>query len=310
MSYMRTVTDPVASRSNTVASDFEARRYVVVSPVRDEEQYIEKTLRSVLRQTIQPLEWIIVDDGSKDNTARILAQYSEQYPWIHVLHCRDRGQRLPGAGVMEAFYAGFRRLKSLDWDFVVKLDGDVGLEPDYFEQCFKRLDEDPTLGICGGVMYRVAKGSLQLERNPLFHVRGPIKLYRRACWEAIGGLIQSTGWDTVDEVHANWLGWRTRSFPELKAIHYRPTGAAQGFWRDGVKMGRAAYVCGYHPLFLSAKCIKRLFNRPYILSGVAHAYGFITGYLKRIPRVEDRGFIRYIRTQQLRRLLFMKTIWK
>ena len=310
MSHTRTIMDSVASSRTIVTSDIAQRRYVIVSPVRDEEDYIEKTLRSVLRQTIQPLEWIIVDDGSKDRTAQILAEYSEQYPWIQVLHRTDRGQRLPGAGVIEAFYAGYRRLKSADWDFVVKLDGDVGLEPDYFEQCFKRFDEDPALGVCGGVMYRLAKGSLELERNPLFHVRGPIKLYRRSCWEAIGGLIQSAGWDTVDEVHANWLGWRTRSFPDLKVIHYRPTGAAQGFWRDGVKMGRAAYVCGYHPLFFSAKCVKRVFQRPYLLCSLAHAYGFITGYLKRIPRVDDRGFVRYIRSQQLRRLMFLKTIWK
>ena len=127
-------------------------RYVIVSPVRDEEQYIEKTIRSVIAQTIQPSEWIIVNDGSHDNTARIIDAFAKEYPWIKVVHRTDRGLRVPGTGVMEAFYDGYQSLEFAGWDFVLKLDGDVGLEPDYFERCFERFNQDPKLGICGGVM--------------------------------------------------------------------------------------------------------------------------------------------------------------
>lgn len=285
-------------------------KYVVITPVRDEEQYIEETMRSVVRQTIQPAEWIIVDDGSCDGTGRIIDDYARQYPWISALHRADRGQRLPGMGVMEAFYCGYQFLKSADWEYVVKLDGDVGLDPDYFERCFERFNEDPKLGICGGMMYRVKNGDFELESHLIFQVRGPIKLYRRSCWEAIGGLLKAPGWDTVDNVQANRLGWRTRSFPDLKVIHYRPTGAAEGAWRDGVKNGRADYVSGYHPVFMMAKCVKRLFQQPYIISAVAHGYGFITGYSKRVPQVGDLALIRYLRNQQIRRLLLLKSIWK
>jgi poly-beta-1,6-N-acetyl-D-glucosamine synthase len=285
-------------------------KYVIISPVRDEEQYIAKTLHSVIHQTIRPLEWIIVDDGSHDETGRIVDEYAKQYPWIVARHRADRGRRVPGTGVMEAFYDGYHGLKSTDWEFIVKLDGDVGLEPDYFEQCFKRFTDDPRLGICGGSMYCVKNESLILESNPLFHVRGPIKLYRRSCWDAIGGLMMAPGWDTIDEVQANRFGWRTKSFAEIKVIHHRPTGAVQGAWRDGVKMGRAAYVSGYHPAFMMAKCVKRISQKPYFLCATAHAYGFITGYLKRLPRVEDPAFIRYIRNQQIRRLFFLESIWK
>lgn len=285
-------------------------KYVIVSPVRDEEQYIEQTIRSVIGQTIQPAEWVIVDDGSRDRTGRIIDDCAAEYPWIKAVHRTDRGLRVPGTGVMEAFYDGYQSLGSVDWEFIVKLDGDVGLEPDYFERCFEHFNQDPKLGICGGMMYCLENGKFRLESNPVFHVRGPIKLYRRTCWEAIGGLIKAPGWDTVDEVQANRLGWRTRSVSDLKVIHLRPTGAAQGTWRDGVKMGRAAYISGYHPVFMMAKCMKRLFQKPYVVAAIAHGYGFVTGYFKRIPRVKDQALIRYLRDQQIRRLFFLESIWK
>ena len=285
-------------------------KYVIVSPVRDEEQYIEKTLQSIISQAVLPQEWILVDDGSRDATGSIIERYASDHVWIKVLHRHDRGQRVPGTGVIEAFYDGYAALSIVDWDFIVKLDGDVGLRPDYFAQCFARFRDDPTLGMCGGVMYRVDGGVEILESHPLIHVRGPIKLYRRSCWEAIGGLIKAPGWDTVDELQANRLGWRTRSFPELKTIHYRATGSAQGPWRDSIKNGRADYVSGYHPLFMAAKCVERLFRRPVGVVGIGHAYGYLTGYLKRMPQVDDRALIRYIRQQQLRRLCQMESIWK
>jgi glycosyltransferase involved in cell wall biosynthesis len=285
-------------------------KYVIVSPVRDEERYIEKTLLSVIRQTARPAEWIIVDDGSSDQTPRILSEYEKAHPWLRVLHRIDRGSRIPGTGVMQAFYEGFHHLTTVDWNFIVKLDGDVGLDPDYFQRCFERFRDDPRLGICGGSMYCIQNGRLRRETHPSFHVRGPIKLYSRECWVAIGGLITAPGWDTVDEIQANRLGWRTKTFPDLKVIHHRPTGAVQGAWRDGVKMGRAAYVSGYHPLFMIVKCLKRLFQRPYVYCAIAHAYGFVSSYINRFPRVEDRAFLRYIRTQQLRRLLLLPSIWK
>jgi glycosyltransferase involved in cell wall biosynthesis len=285
-------------------------KYVIVSPVRDEERYIEQTIRSVVQQTIQPAEWIIVDDGSKDATGKIIEKYKDRHSWIKVVHRDDRGQRIPGAGVVETFYDGYNRLAVEDWEYIVKLDGDVGLKPDYFEKCFERFAQNPKLGMCGGVMHCLKRGALVPEVNPAFHVRGPIKLYKRACWDGIGGLVRAAGWDTVDEVQANKLGWRTRSFADLEVIHQRPTGAEQGFWRDGIKMGRAAHFSGYHPAFMLAKCLKRFFQRPYVVMALAHGWGFVGACLKGSPRVADKSLIRYIRDQQLRRLFFLESIWK
>jgi glycosyltransferase involved in cell wall biosynthesis len=310
-------TTHVPSHANAATSDtletrqLANRKYVLVSPIRDEEQHIAKTLQSVIRQTIRPAEWIIIDDGSHDQTGRIIDEYAKQHPWIVALHRADRGRRLAGAGVMEAFHYGYERLQCQDWQFIGKLDGDVGLEAGYFETCIQRFTEDLKLGICGGVMYCEENGQLKLDEHPMHHVRGAIKLYRRTCWTDIGGLIRSPGWDTVDEVHANMLGWHTRSFSDLRVIHHRPTGAAAGAWHDNVKNGRADYVSGYHPLFILLKCFKRLFQKPYIAKSFAHAYGYLSGYAKSMPRVGNKDLIHYIRTQQMRRLRFLvASNWK
>jgi len=282
-------------------------KYVVISPIRDEEQFIASTIDSMINQTILPAQWIIVNDGSTDRTGEIANESAARYSWIAPVHRRDRGQRIAGTGVIEAFYEGFTHLNSEDWAFIVKLDGDVSFEPTYFAKCFRHMAEDPSLGICGGVIYTRENGRLKMDVQPTFHVRGAIKLYRRACWEAIGGLLKSPGWDTVDEIHANMLGWRTRSFPELRVIHHKPSGAAAGAWRDSVKNGRADYVSGYHPLFVTAKCVRRLFQRPYVTKSLGHIYGYVSGYTRHIPRITDARLIQYHRTQQLRRLFCLKT---
>jgi poly-beta-1,6-N-acetyl-D-glucosamine synthase len=288
----------------------EATRYVIVSPVRDERLYIEETILSIARQTVGPVEWVIVDDGSTDGTERIIDGWSRNYPWIQTLHLVDRGFRQPGTGVMGAFHAGYRSLKSADWEFIIKLDGDLSLQPDYFERCFERFREDPKLGIAGGMLYLRQDGVLKLEAQPLFHVRGPTKIYRRLCWNAIGGLLRLPGWDTIDEVKANMLGWHTRSFPDLKVLHLRPEGAAEGTWRNAVKKGQANHVSGYHPLFMLLKCVGRVSRKPYVIDAAGHLWGFMSGALRGIPQVADPALICYLRQQQIRRLFGRETIWK
>lgn len=285
-------------------------RYVVITPVRDEGAHIEKTIQSMAAQTILPVEWFIVNDGSTDDTAQIIDRYSRKYAWIKVIHRQDRGFRKAGGGVVEAFNAGYRMLETSDWDFLVKFDGDLSFDPDYFEQCFRIFQEDPTLGIGGGDLYHLIGGSLLLEKNPRFHVRGATKIYRKACWDALGGLLQAPGWDTLDEVKANMLHWTTRSFAGLKLIHHKYTGSADGTWQGWVKNGRANYIAGYHPLFMAIKCVKRIVERPYGIGALGLFYGFITGYLTGVKQVPDPALIRYLRNQQMNMLLLKTSIWK
>jgi biofilm PGA synthesis N-glycosyltransferase PgaC len=285
-------------------------KYVIITPVRDEEAYIRHTIESVVAQTIQPAEWVIVDDGSTDATGSTIDQYSKQFSWIRTVHRPNRGFRQAGGGVVEAFYSGYNSLQTTGWDFVVKLDGDLTFSPDYFQRCFEQFAKDSRLGIGGGEIYHRVHGELKLEAGPRFHVRGATKIYRSPCWEAIGGLVTAPGWDTVDEVRANMLGWNTRSFSELQLVHHRFTGSAQGILRDRVKYGSVCFICGYHPLFVLARCTYRLFRKPYVVGSLAILFGFLKSYLIHTPQVNDQPMIRYLRKQQLRRLFGMQTIWR
>jgi biofilm PGA synthesis N-glycosyltransferase PgaC len=284
-------------------------RYVIITPVRDEAKFLGETIRSVASQTITPLQWIIVDDGSTDATAEIMEAAAAKHPWITTLHCANRGSRVNASGVMQAFHQGYQLLNRQDWDYLVKLDGDVRLEPDYFEKCIAQFHKNPSLGVGGGVIYNVIGDSYVLEPCPEFHVRGATKIYRRECWDAIGGLLSGPGWDTVDEVKANMLNWKSRSFPELKVIHFRPTGQAEGSWKNSVKDGRSDYVTGYHPLFMFLKCVKRIVEPPVVVGSVGLMYGFVSSYFRGVPRVE-KDLIQYVQRQQLRRLMLMNSIWK
>jgi poly-beta-1,6-N-acetyl-D-glucosamine synthase len=285
-------------------------RYVIITPARDEELHIRTTIESMLGQTILPVEWVIVNDGSTDGTGKIVDEYAARYPWIRAVHRTNRGFRKAGGGVVDTFNDGYRTLTCKDWDFIVKLDGDLSFEPDYFEKCFGTFDLEPQLGVGGGVMCYIENGTKSFEANPAFHVRGATKIYKRACWDAIGGFWPAPGWDTMDEVKANMLGWTTRSFPDLHLLHHRHTGAADGAWANWVKNGRANYICGYHPLFMLSKCVHRLGQRPYIVGSAGLLYGFMTGYLNRIPQVDEPKTIQYLRQQQIARLLGRKTIWE
>jgi biofilm PGA synthesis N-glycosyltransferase PgaC len=288
----------------------ERMTYVVITPVRDEEAHIRSTIESMVQQTVAPKEWVIIDDGSKDGTGKVIDEYARRYSWIKVVHREDRGFRKAGGGVVDAFNDGYRALTCNDWQFVVKFDGDLTFDADYFEKCFDEFQRDHKLGIGGGVICYVSDGKKSFEEAPAFHVRGATKIYRKACWDSLGGLLAAPGWDTLDEVKANSLGWTTRSFPHLHLVHQRDTGAADGVWPSLVKYGRANYICGYHPLFMISKCIVRLVRKPYLVGSIGLMYGFVSGYLTNLPQVSDRDTIAYLRRQQLGRLFGGETIWK
>jgi len=288
-----------------------ASSYIIITPARNEGQYLPKTIEAVAAQTIRPRQWIIINDGSTDHTGPIIDAAARRYPWIKAAHRRDRGFRKAGGGVIEAFYEGFELIGEGPWDYLVKLDGDLSFDRCYVASSMQHFAADPKLGIGGGTVCSAVKGVLTEESkgDPAFHVRGASKIYRRACWETIGGLIKAPGWDTLDEVKANMLGWKTYRFPALKLTHYRYTGDADGVWNNWVKNGRANYVTGYHPVFMVLKCMKRLVEKPYGMAALGLLSGFVGGYLKDVPRVDDRRLIAYLRRQQINRLLFRASLW-
>lgn len=283
-------------------------RYVTITPVRDEAEYIVRTVESMAAQTRLPQKWVIVDDGSSDRTPEIVDAASGKYPWIDAIHLPDRGFRKSGGGVVEAFYGGYSKITDINWDFLVKLDGDLSFAPDYFERCFSHFSRDPRLGIGGGTVCTMQNG-VDSPKDPLFHVRGATKIYRRACWEQIGPLVKAPGWDSIDEVKANMLGWTTRTFRDIRVIQHKKTGSADGAWRNWVKSGLANYIAGYHPIFMLLKCCKRVFEPPYLVGAAGLFTGYLSGYVRRMDQVPDPAFIRYLRGQQMRKLLGRDSLW-
>lgn len=277
-------------------------KYTVITPVRNEAEFIEKTINSMIQQTVKATEWVIVNDGSTDETAEIVAKYAAEHPWLKLVSRADRGIRQRGKGVVETFYTGYAALTQQDYDVIVKLDGDLSFEPTYFESLLGEFESNPKLGVTGGGVYERLDGKNWVLDGSTDHVRGPTKVYRRACFDAIGGLVPALGWDGVDEWKALTLGWEVRSFPELKVYHYRVTGAATGSLKSRMEQGYGAYYMGYHPLFIVARGLLYMSLRPYIIGGIVLIIAYFMAWLRRQEQLPDPATIRYVRQTQLRKL--------
>ncbi len=277
--------------------------YAIISPVRNEAKYLERTIQSVVQQMQRPQEWIIVDDGSSDSTLKIAEAAAAQYPWIKVMQRNDRGFREPGKGVVEAFNDGLAQLTDKQPDFVCKMDGDLEFAPDYFVTLLREFAVRPRLGMASGVTFmQTANGKLVQEKVAKDFVVGPIKLYRRACFEDIGGLEPHLGWDTIDVYRARMRGWETANYPDLVVIHLRQMGTAKGIIWGKMKTGMGEHYYGSHPLFVLARCIYRMSERPYGVIGFSIALGYLRALVRREPRIADVEFIKFLREEQLARL--------
>jgi hypothetical protein len=254
-------------------------------------------------QTARPAEWIIVDDGSSDRTPEIVARYAARHPWIRLVRRTDRGKRQRGPGVVDAFYAGYAELRCDDYDAIVKFDVDLSFDAVYFEELLRRLARDPTLGVVGGSLYIFRGGRWVLDKAPADNVLGPTKVYRRACFQQIGGIVRSLGWDAIDDLKAQLRGWETHTFEDLVVLHHRPIGQRSGGFKAGLEHGRGAYFMGSHPLFILARGIYRMGrDRPPIIAGLGLLVGYFQSWVRREPRVEDPEVIAFLRRKQLKRL--------
>ena len=207
----------------------------------------------------EPTEWVLVNDGSSDRTGDIIDRYAAKFPWISVVHRSNRGFRKSGGGVIEAFYEGYNALHCNDWEFVVKLDGDLTFSCRLILKNVLSISSvNPKLGVGGGEIYHDLGGVRNLRP-----IRSSMSEEQpRSIGEPVGKRLavycKAPGWDSIDEVKANMLGWKSYSFEELRVVHHRFTGSADGLLRDRIKHGVACYVSGYHPLFVAASCFYRL----------------------------------------------------
>jgi poly-beta-1,6-N-acetyl-D-glucosamine synthase len=284
------------------------RRYVIITPVKNEETLFKYTIESILKQEVKPLKWVIINDGSTDGTKALIDELQKNNPWVHAVHNEPDNKRKPGGEFI--LKQGFDLIDVTDYDFIVKMDGDLEFEGDYFTRLFNEFEKNPKLGIAAGRCFIREKGRLVEEKTPDFHTRGPLKTYRTKCFIDIKGIEPSLGWDTIDEMRANMLGWKTATVPGLSIIHLRKTQTASGSLKGLRNMAAASYYSGYHPLYLVARGVKNMGEKPYVIGGMTLIYEFFKNYMKRTPKVDDPSLIKFTRKQQLNRLIGKETIWK
>lgn len=282
------------------------RRYVLISPCRDEAEFMRHTLDSVCAQSVRPAKWVIVDDGSTDATPRILDEYAKRHEWIQIVTRHDRGRRSVGPGVIDAFYAGFETINADDYDYLCKLDLDLRLPPRYFEILIERMEANPRLGTCSGKAYIEDLGRLVSERHGDETSLGMTKFYRVACFEEIGGFVREVMWDGIDCHCCRMKGWIACSWdePDLRFVHLRPEGSSQqSVYAGRMRHGFGQYFMGTGFAFIAASAIYRMGERPYVIGSLAMLWGWIRSALQRKPRYGDPEFRRFLRRYQMRALV-------
>ncbi len=283
-------------------------KFIAITPARDEEGFLPRLIASMAAQTTKPARWIIIDDGSTDATAEILDRAAAEHPWIEVKHLPVGRERLPGG---ESILMQF--LPKEVWQnyaAILRIDADLSFKPDFIELLATEFTRDSKLGIVGATLFEPEGSAWREIRSPGFHTRGAVKMYSRACFEAIGGLASGLGWDTLDEALAMMLGFKSRSFRHIRAYHHRPQGSAGGYLKGNLAAGRAAYTVGYHPLFLMMRAGKRGRSWPPVIGGIYLLAGYVDGYLRRRQKLASPELVKFIRRQQMRRLLLMESVWR
>ncbi len=274
----------------------------VISPVRNEAKYVQKTLDAMLAQTVQPEEWLFVDDGSTDDTKSIIESYAKRHSWIRVISRDDRGFRQLGPGVIAAFNFGRERLRSQDYAYIAKLDGDMSFPPRYLEIMVGKLKSDPKLAAVSGKVFRPEKVGYVEEYIIDEMVAGQFKLYKRKAFDDIGGFTQTILWDGIDIHRCRMKGYKTLSFydPEARLIHHRLMGSSdKSVYTGRVRLGRGIWFMGYHPLYAIASGLFRTHERPYVIGGLIIIASYFYAAIKREPRFEDPEFIEELQQWQL-----------
>jgi len=278
--------------------------YVLITPARNEEAFIQKTLESVSQQTFPPLKWVIVNDGSTDNTASIVEQYTVRYDWIELVNLPGRKER-HFAGKVYAFNAGQERCNGLDYEVIGNLDSDVSLDKDHFEFLLNKFKDDPRLGVAGTVFREEGYNSGTDSLEGQFYVSGQCQLFRRQCFEEIDGYFanKAGGIDWIAVTTARMKGWKTRSFNEKSFFHHRHLGTAErSLVAASFAYGEKDYILGGHPVWELFRIVYRMKKRPYIIDGVALGLGYGSAALRRLKRPVSKELMAFHRREQMRKL--------
>lgn len=264
---------------------------------------MRRTLDSVSQQTVPPALWVVVDDGSTDETPAILQEYAARLPYLRIVKRKDRGGRSVGPGVIEAFYEGMNAVRLEDFDYLCKLDLDLDLPRRYFERLIERMEADPRIGTTSGKPYFVdpRSGALVSELCGDEMSVGMTKFYRTACFQEIGGFVRQVMWDGIDCHRCRMLGWiaESRDAEDLRFIHLRPMGSSQkSIWTGRVRWGFGQYFMGTAPVYLAASAVYRMPRHPFLVGGIAMLWGYLKSAAKGAARYDDLEFRRFLRAYQ------------
>jgi glycosyltransferase involved in cell wall biosynthesis len=281
------------------------RRIAIISPCRDEQATLERTIACMKAQTLAPVRWVVVDDGSKDRTPEILARAAQEIPWLRVVRRTDRGFRKVGGGVIDAFYDGLASV-DVDYDFVSKMDVDLEFSPRYLEHMMGHFARDPRLAAASGKVFRPEGDGFVEEFMIDEMVAGQFKLYRRHCFEEIGGFVREVMWDGIDFHKARMRGYRTASLPdeELRIIHLRLMGSSdKNVYRGRLRWGKGQWFMGTAFPYIVASGALRMKEKPYVLGGLTIIAGYLVAAAKRERRFDEPGFRQGLQAWQYERLV-------
>lgn len=290
-------------------------RVAIVTSFLNEEDYLGRLLESLDRQQRPPDRILLVDDGSTDRSAEIAQKFVDAHPYATLLRRPSRPperDRLATAAELRSFKWALERLAG-DWDVVAKLDADIELTPATLRSLEAHFAADPLLGVAGPYLSVPRAGAEPVrQRGRPEHVAGPVKFYRRRCYEEMGEIPAILGWDTLDDIAARRAGWRTASFamPDGDPLHLRPVGAHDGLPRAWRRWGLCAWGYGEHPLLMALVAAQRIRDPPMVVGSANYVFGYVRAAMRGAPRA-DPALREYVQRQQLaqirRRLLRLLT---
>ncbi len=278
-------------------------KYILITPARNEARFIGATITSMLAQTVQPIKWVIVSDGSTDGMDAIVRAYADEQQWIELVRMPERQER-HFAGKVHAFNAGYARARSLDHDVVGNLDADTTFVPEHFEFLMKKFGEDPRLGVAGS-SYREGPEEYNYHFSNIENVWGGCQLFRRECFEEIGGYLPLKAGciDDIAVISARMMGWKTRTFTERVCVHHRKMGTAeQSEVLAKFKWGIKDYSVGNHPVWELFRTLYQMTRRPFFIGGLALASGYAWSLIRRVEVPVSHDFVVFLRREQMTRL--------
>ena len=279
-------------------------KYILITAAKNEESYIESTIRSVLNQSVKPEKWIIVSDGSTDSTNDIVEKYKHEYKFIDLIALPPNKERNFSSKV-NALNQALKKFEGMKYDFIGNLDADVTLDKSYYEDVFRTFQANPKLGVAGGIILDCIGDKVYPQNISLNTVAGAIQVFRKECFEKIGYYtpFKYGGEDAYMEIMARMMGWDVQTLAELKVHHHRPTGTGMGsLSKANLRSGKMFYTLGYSSVFLLVRCFYRTFDKPVLIGSILSIFGYFSAFIKKEKCPAGDAFIKFVRSEQKERL--------